>query len=62
MSNDDQVLLKPSRRDEFLLELLEEISDPIHKRLIKAYQGADPVRSMETELGEILLEVVRRED
>jgi hypothetical protein len=62
MNNDEQVLSKPSRRDEFLSGLLEEVSDPIHRRLIKAYQGHDPVHSMEAELGEILLEVARRED
>jgi hypothetical protein len=62
MSKDDQVFSKPSRRDEFLSELLDEIPDPIHKRLIEAYQGDDPVYSMETKLGEILLEVVHRED
>jgi hypothetical protein len=51
-----------SRSNEFLSELLEEITDPIHKRIINAYQGDDPVHSMETELGKILLEVLTHED
>jgi len=38
------------------------ISDPVHKRLIKAYQGNDPTTSMESELKAILLEILQRED
>lgn len=52
---------KFSRRDKFLKELLEQISDPIHRRLIEAYAGENPVRSMESKLSEILMEVLRRE-
>ena len=43
-------------------ELLEELSDPVHKQLIQAYQVDDPVRSMEDELGKILMEILNRED
>ena len=53
---------KGSRRQDFLDELLEEVSVSLHKRLIKACQSDDPVASMEEELGEILLEVLNRED
>jgi len=48
--------------EKYLDELLEELSDPVHKRLIEAYQGDDPVQSMESELGKILIEVLRCED
>jgi hypothetical protein len=58
----DEVLPADCRSEEFLSELLDELSDPVHKRLIEAYQGGDPVHSMEAELGKILLEVLRRED
>jgi len=51
-----------SSREEYLDELLAELSDPIHKRLIQAYRGDDPVQSVESELGNILLEVLHRED
>lgn len=51
-----------SRCDEFLDELQREFSDPLHRRLIQAYRGDDPVTSMESELAKILLEVLRRED
>ena len=51
-----------SRRAQFLSELLKEVDDPICQRLIKAYEGADPLQSMEDELGKILLEVINRED
>lgn len=48
--------------DEFLDELLAQLSDPIHRRIIQAHRGVDPVQSMESELGRILLEVLHRED
>ena len=51
----------PSRK-KYLDELLAELSAPVHKRLIEAYQGDDPVQSMESELEKILIEVVRCED
>ncbi len=48
--------------EEYLDELLVELSDPVHKRLIQAYRGDDPVQSMESELGKILMEVLYHED
>lgn len=51
-----------SRREEFLDELQKKISNPLHRRLIQAYQGDDPVQSMESELVKILLKVLCRED
>lgn len=51
-----------SRRKKFLEELEEQLSDPIHRRLIKACQADNPVQSMESELGKILLEILHRED
>jgi len=58
----DQRSTQASRHDEFLTELEASISDPVHKRLIKAYQGNDPTTSMESELKTILLEILQRED
>jgi len=58
----EEVSSKKSRREEFLDELQRELSDPLHRRLIQAYQGDDPVQSMESELAKILLEVLRHED
>jgi hypothetical protein len=57
-------ILTPQRssREEYLDELLAELSDPVHKRLIQAYRGNDPVQSMESELGKVLMEVLNRED
>ena len=51
-----------SHPEKFINELLEELKDPTHKRLIKAYQGSDPLGSMESELGKILMETLQRED
>lgn len=43
-------------------DLIKELSDPIHKKLLQAYQGSEPVQSMEAELRNIITEVFRRED
>jgi hypothetical protein len=48
--------------DSFMDELLAHLSDPIHKQVIQAHSGVDPVKSMEAEIGKILLEVLNRED
>ena len=50
-----------AQREEYLTQLLEVLSDPIHKRIIKAYAGDNPVESMESELTKILTEVLNRE-
>ena len=54
--------IQECRFKEYQAELLERVSDPVHKRLIEAYQLKNPVGSMEDELGKILLEVLRNED
>jgi hypothetical protein len=59
---DNEKQTSPSRVNEFLEDLLKELEDPIHQRIINAYQGIDPVGSMETELGKILLEVIKSEN
>ncbi len=43
-------------------ELNERLTNPIHRRVLGAYCESDPVRAMEKELGEILLEVLEDED
>ena len=45
-----------------LNELTEKVTNPLHKRLIQAYKGSDPKKSMEDELGRILVEVLYGED
>jgi hypothetical protein len=59
---DNKLTSQHSSREEYVDELLEELSDPVHKRLIQAYQGDDPVQSMESELRKILMETAQRED
>ena len=54
--------LQERRFKEYQAELLEKVSDKVHKRLIEAYQLKNPVESMEDKLGEILLEVLENED
>ena len=46
---------------EYVERLLEELTDQVHKRLIEAYAGDDPVASMEAELTAILEEVMENE-
>ncbi len=58
----DEPTSKDTCRAECLDKLLKEVSDPVHKRLIQAYMGNDPVQSMESELGKILTEVLYLED
>ena len=53
---------RDQNRNPHLCELEKILSNPLHKRLISAYQGEDPVHSMEQELSRILLEVIERED
>lgn len=60
MSSEETKAVSP--KTEFLGGLREQISDPIHQRLLNAYGGPDPVASMEGELASVLLEVVRNED
>ena len=48
--------------DVFIEEIVAQLSDPIHKRIIQAHTSADPVQSMESEIGNVLLEVLNRED
>ena len=48
--------------DVFMDELVTQLSDPIHRRIIQAHHGVDPVQSMESEIGRILLEVLNREN
>ena len=59
MKNESSNLYK---YEKFLEEILKKTHDPIHKRLIQAYKGDDPVNSMESELKGILMEVLRHED
>lgn len=55
-------VLQETRLKEYQSELLEQTLDPVHKRLVKAYQLSRPVESMEDELTRLLLEVLRDED
>ena len=58
----EETTSQDSPHQKYLIELLAELSDPVHKRLIQAYRGDDPVKSMEYELGKILTEVLHHED
>jgi hypothetical protein len=51
-----------SKIERYLAELNEITENPIHKCLIASYKGDDPKQSMETELGKLLEEVIKRED
>lgn len=46
----------------YIVELLKDISNPYHKRLIESYQGTDPLVSMENELRKIISEEFQSEN
>lgn len=58
----DEAVAQDSSLKKYLAELADRLTNPVHKRLIQAYKGNDPTESMEDELGEILKEVLHRED
>lgn len=45
----------------YLKELLGGVQDGVHKRLVEAYRGQNPLESMESELRKIIMEVVEGE-
>lgn len=49
-------------RADYLRELSDTLTEPIHRRLLSVYQHAASVEAMEEELARILLEVIRDED
>ena len=51
-----------SRLEQYLKDLDNLTTDPVHKLLIAAYKGVHPKESMEQELGRLLMQVVKRED
>jgi hypothetical protein len=60
---DGRSQINQSFREKFLNELLSNLENPLHKRIVAAYQGKDdPVASMEAELGAVLLEILNHED
>jgi hypothetical protein len=58
----EETKLNDSQKEKHLAEILEILTDPLHIRIIEKYQGDDPVQAMETELGEIIMEIITRED
>jgi hypothetical protein len=52
-----------SHRERYLHLLLDQLASPLEKRLVGAYlKKSDPVKAMESELGDALLEILSRED
>jgi len=51
-----------TKKREFVGELLKEIANPIHRRILEAYSPSSPVNSLELELQNILIEVMKADD
>ena len=51
-----------SKRQEILDDFLKTLSDPVHKKIVGAYNDNNPVESMEKELTRILKEIVKGEN
>lgn len=49
-------------RQEAVDSFLDTLSDPVHRRIVGAYRGNNPVEEMEKELLGILEEIVKDED
>ena len=57
----NETKLKDSQQEKHLAEILEILTGPFHIRIIEKYQSDDPVQTMETELGEIIMEIINYE-
>ena len=63
INNADQLQAPPSHREKYLRQLQGELANPLHVRIVAAYEKkSDPVASMEAELGAILTEILAHED
>lgn len=58
----DKSHIEAKNLEDYINKLISQLSDPTHKELIKAYQGTDPLHSMEAKLGKLLLEILHSED
>lgn len=60
MDNEKTTQVSPSK--EYVSEIIENLTDPVHRRIIQAYKDANPVQSMESELVTVIREILNRED
>jgi len=52
-----------SHREKYLGLLLDQLTSPLQKRLVGTYlKKSDAVKAMESELGEVLTEILDHED
>lgn len=58
----DKTISEEASESEYIDGVLQKLSNETHKKIIKAYKGEDPVRSMEFKLGEIVMAIVNHED
>ena len=59
---DKPKVVRPLSHEEFVSEIVAELEDPIHKRIVQACTKDDPLNGMEAELARILLEAIDDED
>ena len=50
------------KTQEYKQELLDLVTDPVLKQIIKSYNFPNPVNQMETELDKILMEILNEEN
>ncbi len=58
----EETTIEKASESEYIDGVLQKLSNETHKKIIEAYKGEDPVSSMESELGEIVMAIVTRED
>jgi|GEM_PF-2067523 len=58
----DKTKIEKDVESEYIDGVLQRLSNEIHKKIVKEYKGEDPVSSMESKLGEIVMAIVNGED
>lgn len=58
MSANPQPSPQRPRKSDFLSDLIAQVDDPNHKRVLSAYKPENPTQSMEAELGRLLMEIL----
>jgi hypothetical protein len=58
----DKTTVEKASESEYIDGVLQKLSNETHKQIIKEYKGEDPVSSMESKLGEIVMAIVNYED
>ena len=54
--------IRKSKFSNYLSDLLAIIDDPFYVRILESFIDSDPIKSMEDEVGNVLMEILENED